>query len=248
MRKWIIWNVIGVIFCIVGVAIIGGTLIKEGFNVQAFSAGEIVTEEVAVEETFTGVRIKAGTEDVIFTASEDGKSHVTFQTLSSVRHLVKVEGDKLIVETEDDGKWYEKIGFWAQSPRITIALPKEELDEISVKTNTGDVEIANLSCENLQIEVNTGDVSLKRVIAKGEWRLKANTGDLEFQECDAGTAWLETVTGDVEGTFLTGKQFETSTVTGDVEVPREATGGACKIKTNTGDVYVEITQERGMEN
>lgn len=248
MRKWIIWNVIGVIFCVVGAAIIGGTLIKEGFNVEAFSTVELLTEEIAVEESFASVRVRAGTEFVNLTVSEDGKSRVTIQTLENVRHLVKVEGGELIVEMEDNGKWYERIGFWTRSPGVTIALPGEELDKISVKTNTGDVEIEGFTCENLQIEVNTGDVALRRVTAKGEWRIKTNTGDLEFEECDAGTAWLETVTGDVEGTFLTGKQFETSTVTGDVEVPESTTGGACRIKTNTGDVQVEIMQERGIKN
>lgn len=240
MRKWLIWNLTGVIFCVIGAVIIVKTLFQAGFEAENFSTARYVTNAYDVEEAFSNLSVKGEIEDVILVTSEDDKCHVTFREEEKARHQVNVDGDTLIITVEDDRPWYEKIGFWAENPAVTIALPKTDYGEIRIENNTGDARITDVTCQSLYLKGNTGDVELTGVIAAGEIKVDLNTGDVNFKECDGKSIYVETVTGDVTGCFLSGKRFEAKTNTGDVRVPDSSDGGTCYVKTNTGDVTLEI--------
>ena len=62
----------------------------------------------------------------------------------------------------------------------------------------------------------------------------------EFDKLDAENLEIETGTGDVRGTLLSSKIFMVKTSTGDIDVPETTTGGICKVKTSTGEVYIRI--------
>lgn len=51
---------------------------------------------------------------------------------------------------------------------------------------------------------------------------------------------MQTDTGDITGTLLTEKVFAAKADTGDVDVPKTATGGKCEIITNTGDIQIKV--------
>ena len=240
MRKWLIWNLIGVIFFVIGAVIIVKTLFQAGFNAENFSTAQYVTNACEVEEAFVNLSVKGEIEDVILVTSEDEKCHLTFREEEKARHQVKVENDTLIITVADDRPWYEKIGFWVENPTVTIALPKAEYGAIKIESNTGDTRITDVKCQNLYLKANTGDVELTAVIAGEEIKIDLNTGDVSFKECDGKSIYVETVTGDVTGSFLSGKRFEAKTNTGDVKVPASSDGGTCYVKTNTGDVTLEI--------
>ncbi len=240
MRKWLIWNLIGVILCVIGAVIIVKTLFQAGFDAENFNTAEYVMNACDVEEAFTNLSIRGDIENVILVASGDEKCHVIFREEERAPHQARVEKDTLTITVTDDRRWYEKIGFWTEGPTVTIALPKAEYGEIKIENNTGDVRITDVKCQNLYLKGNTGDVELTRVIAGEEIKVDLNTGDVSFRECDGDAIYVETVTGDVTGSFLSGKRFETKTSTGDVKVPDSSEGGTCSVKTNTGDVKLEI--------
>lgn len=72
--------------------------------------------------------------------------------------------------------------------------------------------------------------------------VKRSTGDVTFDGSDAAEISVETSTGNVTGRLLSDKVFQTSTRTGDIRVPGSAAGGACIIKTSTGNIEIQITQ------
>ena len=241
--KWIIWNLLGFILCVVGIGIIGMTLVKANFDVNAFQTGVFETNAYDVEENVTGLSIKLNTEDVSVVMSSDDKVRVTFYEDEKEKHQVKVEDGVLSITSADAREWHETFGFFAQSPSVVIELPKAIYGEISIETNTGEMEISDVTCEKLNLKVNTGDIELTRVIANEEMRVKTKTGDIEFDECDAGSVYVDAVTGSVDGNFLTEKRFKAKTSTGSVRVPDTTTGGICEIITRTGDIRVEITKK-----
>ena len=79
MRKWLIWNLTGVIFCVIGAVIIVKTLFQAGFEAENFSTARYVTNAYDVEEAFSNLSVKGEIEDVILVTSEDDKCHVTFR-------------------------------------------------------------------------------------------------------------------------------------------------------------------------
>lgn len=112
---------------------------------------------------------------------------------------------------------------------------------LSVFVSTGKSELKNISCHNFSSGGGTGDVSLQNVVATGTMTVLRSTGDITLSGCDAGELIIETNTGDVNGTLLSKKMFFAHTDTGRIEVPNTNTGGRCEITTDTGDIYIRIT-------
>ena len=85
-----------------------------------------------------------------------------------------------------------------------------------------------------------GDLLLTNVVAAGKFDLQRDTGDIRFDRCDASELLVKTDTGDVTGSLLTAKVFLVHTDTGHVRVPPSTTGGKCEIRTDTGDIRIDI--------
>ena len=112
--------------------------------------------------------------------------------------------------------------------------------KLGVETDTGKIHIADVSADNMSVESDTGDVLLEHTEVLGKLNVISDTGDVHFARSDADTIYVRTSTGDVTGTLLSEKIFTTHTSTGDVRVPNSRSGGACEIKTSTGDIEIEI--------
>ena len=70
--------------------------------------------------------------------------------------------------------------------------------------------------------------------------MESDTGRIELLGFDAEEIFIETDTGDVFGTLLTEKVFIAESDTGDVSVPKTASGGRCEIISDTGNIEIEI--------
>ena len=248
MRKWVVWNLIGLVLCVIGIAIMMKTLIKVGFDVDAFSNVSLVTNTYDMEDGFTELLVLGNADDIKIIPSKDGICHIILLEEEKALHQVKLEDDRLTIRSANNKEWYQQIWFLAQSPCITIALPEQIYDSITIENNVGEIELTELSCKKLFVTLNADDISLQRVIASEGLYIKNNTGDIEFEECDAPIVSVENVTGDIEGSLLTEKQFDAKTTTGRVNIPESSGEGSCKLRTNTGNIQVEIVQERGTKN
>lgn len=113
-------------------------------------------------------------------------------------------------------------------------------NDITIDLTTGKTVLTNVSCNNLTSIGNTGDISLNNVILNGKLYIERSTGDTELNKCDANEIEIITTTGDVNCTLLSSKIFIVDTNTGDKNVPETTTGGLCKIKTDTGDINIQI--------
>lgn len=113
-------------------------------------------------------------------------------------------------------------------------------NDIDIETDTGKVQLTDTSCTNLFSESDTGDATLKNVMATGGFFIESDTGDVSFENSDAAQIAIKTSTGDVTGTLLTDKIFVTETSTGNINVPKTASGGRCEITTSTGDIEIYV--------
>ena len=114
-------------------------------------------------------------------------------------------------------------------------------DDITVDVSTGKAKLSDITCGSVSSTGTTGDLSLSRVLAAGKLSVERSTGRVRLDGCDAVELYIKTTTGDVTGSLLTtDKVFITGTHTGRVNVPGTVTGGRCEIRTNTGDIDIEI--------
>ena len=111
---------------------------------------------------------------------------------------------------------------------------------VTVGVSTGEAYLTDVSCKDFISSGSTGDIVLSNVIAAGKLSVDRSTGYVRFDKCDAAELYVETDTGDVTGSLLSDKVFITDTDTGDVDVPKTASGGRCEIRTDTGDIKIEV--------
>lgn len=113
-------------------------------------------------------------------------------------------------------------------------------NDLFVKTVSGNIRIADTACRSVDAESTSGDIVFSNVLVSGNIHIKSVSGDVDLRGCDAATLRIKTTSGDVSGTLLTEKTFTVNTVSGRVHIPQTAGGGACEIKTTSGDIKMEI--------
>ncbi len=113
--------------------------------------------------------------------------------------------------------------------------------DLKIDVATGKSELTDIRCSNVISNGSTGKISLNNVTAAENFSIKRSTGDISFENSDAAELFIETDTGDVGGSLLTAKVFLAQTSTGRIDVPKTATGGICKITTDTGDIQISIS-------
>lgn len=140
-----------------------------------------------------------------------------------------------------------------------INIKANSLGNLNIKISTGDIVISNALCGDININASTSDIILEEVECSnfttngttGSVRFSGveissklsvhrSTGDIIFDSCDAGEIDIETTTGDICGLLLSPKSFDVKTTTGSVNVPKDSSGGICKLKTSTGDIMITV--------
>lgn len=178
--------------------------------------------EIAKDFNFDFIDISLSTGDVVSRAS------------ASVSTKIKVSTGRINLSDAKTGE----LNLTSSTGDMTLS--NIEADDVAIKVSTGDVEIRNTSLKSLITLGSTGELKMSGVVASGKWSIERSTGDLEFEACDAMEIYILTDTGEVTGTLLSEKIFIVKTDTGDINVPRTATGGICEIITDTGDIEIYI--------
>lgn len=312
------WLIAAGSLVVIGCILFAGVMATLGWDFVKLSTVSYETNSHAIDEPFHAVSLTSDTADVVFAPAADGKCRVECYEEENARHAVAVEADTLVIQRIDTRSWYDRIGIYFGSPRVTVYLPKAEYTALTVhestgsvnipqdlafasaaislstgdvdfgasaagavriQTSTGNIRVAGTAVGSLELSVTTGKVtvsdvtcrgnmtvgvstgkasltavscdsvissgttgslSLERVIAANTVSIKRSTGDVRFSGCDAAELSVKTSTGSVTGSLLTDKVLITDTRTGRVNVPQTTSGGRCEIRTNTGDIQIEI--------
>lgn len=111
---------------------------------------------------------------------------------------------------------------------------------VQVVTDVGAARLSDVTCGSLTAMGETGDILLERVTASGAMNIGNDVGDVRLDGCDAGELEIETETGSVTGTLLSEKVFLVESDTGEINVPKTVSGGRCEIRTDIGDIQIEL--------
>ena len=219
------------------------------FNFFTLSTTKAVTSSHDVTEDFHSISISGNTADVIFLPSEDENVKVICTEHKKMKHSVSVQNGVLTVKIVDTRKWYDYIGIFDFSQyKTTVYLPKDAYQNLTVKTNTGDIRIPDgYSFEKAALLVDTGDISWQGDVS-GALQIDTDTGDVTIQNATLGSLKLESDTGDVKIENVNATAlFELETSTGDIRMTNVQCG-ALKLEADTGDMTLTDTVANGAAN
>ncbi len=253
------WLIAAVAMLLAGIAVCGVSMAALGFDFKALATDAFETNIYPVAEKFDSISVEAETDQIRFLPAEDGKCTVECREMKNLTHEVAVKDGTLLVRTTDRRTWTQQIGVHIGSPAITIYLPEKAYGELSVRTDTGDVEIpADFTFVTLSIHGDTSDVECRASITGG-LEIGLSTSDITLAALDAGALDLSVSTGriqvdsvrckgDVSIHVSTGKtllndltcaSLRTDGSTGDITLTDTVASGSFTIERSTGDVRFE---------
>jgi lia operon protein LiaG len=191
------WNRLGVT----------GTEIDERKTVSLDGATSIVVEGVSDDVVLSdigGASLEARLQGSIGGQDAEAGPRLTAERSGSVV-TVRVERPRIVA-------W----GFNWSSVRLEVGVPKGYTGRMSVKTVSGEIDIADHRYDALEVRTTSGDVRVGAI------------------EVDSFTA--HTTSGRIEAGAVTSRAVDISSVSGDVRV--SSLTGDAKLHTTSGDVTV----------
>lgn len=251
-----IWLITAAVLTVVGLLSFVLIMTVRGWDFISLRTETFETNTYTLSESFDQISVDVDTSEISFVPAEDTACSVVCTETEKLKHSVSVQNGTLIIEMTDTRKWYDHIGIFWGTYKVTVYLPKTEYASLMIKTHTGDVAVPkDFIFEALTIDGDTADVDCFASVS-GTASIRSNTGDICMDtitaehlalSSDTGKVQLDsvTVTGDIQVETDTGKIFLTAAScanlkadsdTGDMRLKNVTAEGSFSIANQTGDV------------
>ncbi len=254
-----VWLIIAASLVLIGCIIFGGALAMLRWDFTKLSTVKYETNHYEINEDYKNISIITKTADIVLVPSEEQKNSVVCHEQKNAKHSVTVKDGTLIIEIVDTRKWYEHIGIFFETPKITVCIPQGEYGTFSVKSSTGDVEIPKeFKFKSVDISERTGNVTNYASVSEAI-KIKTSTGNIRVENISAGSLDLSVFTGKVTAvgvscvgdvtvgvstgkadlSNITCKSVISSGNTGDISLNSVIATEKFSIERSTGDVIFE---------
>lgn len=235
-KKTTAWLIVAAFLVLIGSSLFVGVMMALDWNFGKLSTDKYETNSYEIDEPYINISIVTNTADILFLPAENGKTSVVCFEQENVKHTVKVTDNTLEIHLSDTRKWYEYIGFNFGSPNITIYLAQDDYSTLSVKADTGDVEISDsFRFTNMNVTLSTGDVTTCASVDE-KLTIKTSTGHIRVKSVSANTVNLSVSTGKTLLTNVECKELESSGNTGDLFFNNVIVYEKLSVERSTGDI------------
>ena len=254
--KLIIALVIAAGLIFIGIAVAACGFAMSGFDIKNLTTDPEVTNYMTIDQDFNSIIIDATTADLKILPSTDGKCKIDLVERENLYFMPSVENGILTINEIDDRKWYEYIGIGWSNMSITLYLPKEQYDSLTVELTTGRAQIdSGLEFGKVDIKATTGSVKCEAKVTESlaikcttgliyasgadvdTIKLKASTGSIELCNSSCKTLEVEVTTGSIKLSEVSGTgDFDIEATTGKINLSDVVTEGDLTIEADTGDV------------
>lgn len=260
-RRTRIWLIAAVLLVVAGAALFAVAMGGSDWNFNRLSTAEYETNTYEIRESFRGINIDTTTADIVFAPSNDGKCRVQCYEDTKEKHSVSVQGEKLTIALVSEKAWYDYVGVNFETPKITVYLPGEMYDSLTIREDTGDVEVPeDFSFAQADISASTGDVRFAASVSD-ILKIRTSTGRIHVEGASAGTLELSASTGgmvisdvtcegEIKLRVSTGKtaldhvtcgSLTSEGDTGDLVLANVMVAGTLTVTRSTGDVRFEAS-------
>ena len=221
-----------------------------------------VTNTYQITDKYANLLLNAKNAKVKIEPSNDDSTTLVVVEKKRNPYTFFIQDNKLTIQLAKTS-WCHFLKIGIDHSEIKLRVPQSTLEEIwimsnigyidiasivcngvmNIQTNTGKVNVENVSCKNFYLKGNTGAILLSNLVSKENVSIRCNTGKVQLNNCIAPEIFVKTNTGNVCGRLPSNVVFTVRVNTGKIDVPNvpigEAVGGRCEIKTNTGSIKFE---------
>ncbi len=192
--------------------------------------------------SFESAELRSSSGDIVFGADVTGrlfcKSSSGELTLSGVSF-----GELEAKSSSGDIKMVSLTGDSVKASCSSGDISAEGLTvgDTEFHCNSGTICLSDSKTGALRLSTSSGDIRLSDAVADGEACWESASGDIRFSASDASSLSIRTSSGSVRGEFLTPKLITAHSSSGNIRIPDpDREGGACDIRTSSGDISVKI--------
>jgi len=224
--------IIAISLLLIGSIVFCGVMVNLNWDFTKLSTDKYQANDYNISEAYKNISIITNTADVTVVPSSSQKSQVSCLENEKAKHTVEVKDGTLVIKINDNRKWYDHIDIFTKTPKITLSIPQGEYGTLSVKLDTGDVNLPkDFNFKSVDIVSSTGDVS-SLASTTDYTKIKTSTGDISVEGISAKALELSSSTGDITANNIRlDEDFKTKVSTGKVTL----TDITCKNVISNGD-------------
>ena len=243
-KKTKIWLIAAAFLVVLGVVLFAAGMAAQNWDYGALGTGKNRTETYEIQGTFHKISIDSNISDIVFELSEDGTCRLVCNGPAYIGFDAAAQENTLTVSETDEREWYEHIGIFIGTPKMTLYLPEAEYDALVIHEDTGDVSIPrDFRFKNMEIAASTGDIRVEGV-STGSLELSVSTGRVDVRDTMCGNLISNGSTGDLTlDNVIVAEKLTVERSTGDVGFDR-CDAGEISVVTDTGDVRGSLCSEK----
>ena len=239
-----IWLIAAYCLILVGLILFAGAMTQNDWDFRKLSTEKYETNTYAITEEFNNISLNTDTADIIFRISKNGKCKVECYEEEKAKHTVTVKDDTLIIQLNNKKSWYDYVGINFTSPKIMVYLPESDYNNLSIKEDTGDIRIENISTKALELSTSTGDITLSNISCKEDIDINVSTGKTSLTDIKCKNMRTSESTGDITlKNVIATEKFSIETDTGDVRF-ESSDAAEIFIETDTGDIIGSLLTDK----
>lgn len=239
-------KLLGVVLILIGLGMAFSFYSDGNWNpFQRFAWGaEAVKQERSVSASgVERVRVLAESANVTVAPSDSSqiRAYVTGQMRGQIEKDLQFEveksGDTVIIQLTTDNRF----GFGFNQLNLTVELPEKQWSSAEVKAKSGNVNVRQLSGDQLQLQTSSGNIAAEQLTSK-TIKLEASSGNVRLQGFQAEQVRFETSSGNtmlLEGTG----EIKGESRTGNVSIHLPELTRNLDLSARSGDVKVTLDQE-----
>ena len=144
------------------------------------STVEYKTEVYNPDGEFDKISVDTDTAEIELVPSENKECKVVCFESEKAEHYAAVENGTLVISSTDKRKWYEYIGISLKTPKITVYLPQNSYNSLSVESDTGDITVPeNFSFKTVKIDGHTSDIGFFASVSDTV-QIKVSSGTVSY--------------------------------------------------------------------
>ena len=236
--------IVSSIVLVVGALICAGGIIIGGKDISNYSTADYSTRTVDIDEDFNNIDIDVTSDDIYIYLSDNDSCTVELTEREGTSHEVGVEGDTLVITSDDGLENSINIGFNMQSPNIKIYLPASEYEKLNINSTSGDIGISDLTFDETSIATLTGDILIRSVAVNGTLEMTGGSSDIDLNDVTCENLVYDGTTGDVQLTdVIVAEDINIDVTTGDVTFD-EIDALNIYVHTSTGDIEGSVLTDK----
>lgn len=159
------------------------------------------------------------------------------RTISSMGKSFSVNGGDIVLD----------VKIPAGMPRVEVKTLSGDIDvrditpeQLNVNTTSGDIEIRHVTTDGMRLNATSGDITGSQISCT-DLNVNITSGDLNLEDAEAAMLYLNTTSGNISGNYMRGNIVEIGTASGDVEL--RGRFERFSVRTGSGDADIRVEDQ-----